>query len=93
METGTKGSRSRLRGPAQLELFPREVLEQCGGQQPPLRTSHGHAVVQNLMRDDGPSEEGADVFQLVAVWHDRAWEPVRVFRRGDGASVVVFRVA
>lgn len=30
--------------------------------------------------------------QLVALWHDRSWDPVRVFRRGDGATIVVFQV-
>ena len=92
MNTRPKGSRSNLRGPAQLELFPREALAQPGGQRTALRTSHGHAVVQTLL-DGGRNEEGgAEVCQLVVVWHDRTWRPVRFFKRGEGVSVVVFQV-
>ena len=96
MTTRPNGSRSRLRGAAQLELFPREMLAACAGPPAPPRTNQGDVVLQE-MADDGPGPGGgrdrAAGFTLVAVWHDRRWSPVRVFRRGDGASVVVFKTA
>ncbi len=92
MNTRPKGSRNNLRGPAQLELFPREVLAQPGGQRTPLRTSHGHAVVQPLLNGGRDGKGGADVCQLVVVWHDRTWRPARFFKRSEGVSVVVFEV-
>jgi hypothetical protein len=95
MTTRPKGSRSRLRGAAQLELFPRETLAACVGPPARPRTNQGDVVLQEVA-DDGPGTDGgtdrAGGFTLVAVWHDRRWEPVRVFRRADGASVVVFKV-
>jgi len=30
---------------------------------------------------------------MVTLWHDRAWKPQRFFRRGDGATIVVFAIA
>jgi hypothetical protein len=92
MATRSKGLRGRAEGATQLELFPRDVLAACArGQREPLRTSHGQAVALTLA-DGGNEEGGADLFQLVAVWHDRNWDPDRVFKRADGASVIVFQV-
>ena len=96
MNTKYKGSRSRLRGAAQLELFPRETLAACAGPPTPPRTNQPDVVLQEIADDEPRPDGGADrarEFTLVAVWHDRTWEPVRVFRRGDGASVVVFKTA
>ncbi len=93
MATRSNGLRGRAEGATQLELFPREALAACArGRREPLRTSHGQAVALTLADGDGNGEGGAELFQLVAVWHDRAWDPVRVFKRADGASVVVFKV-
>lgn len=90
-----KGSRSRLRGARQLELFPHEALTACAAGPNRPRTNEGDVALQEVTDDDSPRGDAADggrAFQLVAVWHDRLWEPLRMFRRADGATVLVFRI-
>ncbi|HTD38168.1 MAG TPA: hypothetical protein VK669_11685 [Candidatus Limnocylindrales bacterium] len=96
MSTKYKGSRSRLRGATQLELFARETLAACAGPPVPPRTNQSGVILQEVGEDeppDGDRPQRGPGFQLVALWHDRSWQPLRVFRRADGASVVVFETA
>jgi hypothetical protein len=96
MNARYKGSRSRLRGAKQLELFARETLAACAGPPAPPRTNQPGVVLQEVDGDEQPDGDRAQRgpgFQLVAVWHDRSWQPLRVFRRADGASVVVFQTS
>lgn len=83
-------------GAAQLALFPYEELVRCGGAPAEVRCSPADGVV--LDEEDGPepghgeADGGMTQCRLVALWHDRGWNPLRFFKRADGATVVVFAV-
>ncbi len=99
MKTNGKRFR-RVCGPAQMALFAPEEMVRCAGGSPKAGCTRGDVVVAEEGRlETGPGANGAGEsptgmggFQLVAMWHDRGWDPVRFFRRADGSTVVVFRV-
>jgi hypothetical protein len=78
-------------GPRQLPLFSRDemaaVADSCGS--PRSLRSDCAAVHERAAQPDGRAPEG---HHLVALWHDRAWKPLRLFKRSDGATIVVFRI-
>ncbi len=81
----------RQTGPRQLPLFSRDEMiaatSSCAA--PRSRDSDCAAAYEGAAPPEGRAPGG---HHMVALWHDRAWAPLRLFRRGDGATIVVFAV-